>query len=233
MKTYKAKRGPFNERPYYELKDVETICLDELRAVGLYPKTPSPIRIERFLEKRFEVTPHYDDLPDGVLGFTVFGADGVEEIVIARSLDEDGSQQAERRIRTTMGHEGGHGLLHAHLFVLNRAPLFGLSNESGKPKVLCRDEFKAASPNGSIRYDGRWWEYQANMAMSALLLPRPLVEIVVESFMIKTGFLRRLDEKYREEAVQKLAGVFEVNPVVARIRVNDMYLVTDSLQLSF
>src|SRR5262249_7201508 len=161
---------------------------------------------------RFKVTPTYDDLPVGVLGFTIFGEKGVHKIVIARALDAEGTQPAERRIRTTMAHEGGHGLLHAHLFAFNDALLFGEADETGNPKVLCRDELKDTGRTGTARYDGRWWEYQANMAMSALLMPRPLVQQVIEPFLQTDRFVPSLAKEARSEVVLKLAEVFDVNP---------------------
>jgi hypothetical protein len=32
MRTFKARQGPFQERPYYTANDIERICLDELTA---------------------------------------------------------------------------------------------------------------------------------------------------------------------------------------------------------
>ena len=121
MKTFKSPSGPFVEQPYYTPNDVEAICSDELQKLGFYPSDPSPIRIDRFIEKRFNLQPTYEDLPNGLLGFTRFSAKGVEEIVITTALDEEGTRPAERRLRTTLAHEGGHGLLHAHLLYLVRA----------------------------------------------------------------------------------------------------------------
>ena len=114
MKTFKSPSGPFVEQPYYTANDVEAICSDELLKLGFYPSDPSPVRIDRFIEKRFDLQPTYEDLPNGLLGFTRFGTKGVEEIVITTALDEEGTRPAERRLRTTLAHEGGHGLLHAH-----------------------------------------------------------------------------------------------------------------------
>src|ERR1700752_4120485 len=88
MKNLKSRRGPFNERPYFENDEIDRICIDELRAVELYPKTPSPIRIDRFIEKRFKVTHSYEDLGAGILGLTKFGKKGVKEVFIAQVLDE-------------------------------------------------------------------------------------------------------------------------------------------------
>jgi len=60
---------------------------------------------------------------------------------VAKHLEDEGTLAAERRIRSTLAHEAGHGLLHAHLFVLGKAtqPLFGDSFRPNAPKVLCRD----------------------------------------------------------------------------------------------
>jgi len=101
MKTFRAKTGPFAERPFYEAAEIESICAEELQKLKLYPSDPAPIRIDRFIEKRFGIQPTYEDLPKGLLGFTRFGAKGVAEIVVAKVLDEEGTVTAERRLRST------------------------------------------------------------------------------------------------------------------------------------
>src|SRR5260221_12434173 len=119
MKTVRSKAGPFISRPHFKLTEIEEICATELKAVDLYPSIPEPVRIDRFIEKRFKISHEYEDLPNGVLGFTKFGRRGVEAIVVARALDGDNSgKPAERRLRTTLAHEAGHGLLHTYLFAL-------------------------------------------------------------------------------------------------------------------
>src|ERR1035437_511747 len=172
MKTYRSKSGPFPEQPFYKLSDIESICVDELQKVDLFPSTPSPIRIDRFIEKRFKIKPTYDALPDGLLGFTRFGKMGVEEIVVSQSLDDEGTKPAERRLRTTLAHEGGHGLLHAHLFVLDTSPnsLFDGQLAPDAPKILCREGGVSGISEGAPRRPPyQWWEFQANQAMGALL----------------------------------------------------------------
>ena len=57
MKTFKSPSGPFVEQPYYTPNDVEAICSDELQKLGFYPSDPSPVRIDRFIEKRFDLQP--------------------------------------------------------------------------------------------------------------------------------------------------------------------------------
>jgi len=228
MKTFRTTKGPFAQRPYYKEHEIENICTDALRGVGLLPASPEPIRIDRFIEKRFSVVPSYEDLPEGVLGLTRFGTKGVQEVVVAAALDGDSSAAAERRVRTTLAHEGGHCLLHSHLFVLATAfqNLFGDFSEPDKPKVLCRDE-------PATSYSGQWWEFQANMAMGHLLMPRVLVEKALEEFLVPVGNLgaRRLNSERHEMAIATLADTFDVNRIVARIRVDGLYPESKSGQL--
>lgn len=233
MKSYRAKSGPFAERPYYTDADIESVCTGELLKFDLFPSAPSPVRIERFIEKRFSVTPEYDELPDGILGLTRFGAHGVQSIVIARKLDEEGTVTADRRIRTTMAHEAGHGLLHAHLFVTSkRDGLFGDFSDPNSPKVLCRD-VPVESSSARAGYDGRWWEYQANRTIGPLLMPRALVQVALEPLLERAGTFGDLTlaSSRREEATKMLARTFEVNPAVAKIRLGDLYPVADAAQL--
>ena len=226
MKTYRTEVGPFKERPYYADGEIENICTDELIALSLYPPFPAPVRIDRFIEMRFGVTPRYENLIDGVLGMTVFGANGVQAMIVARHLDKEGTCVADRRIRTTLAHEAGHGLLHAHLFLSAERPLFGDYSDPTAPKVLCRDI--QGGPNKSRPgYKGQWWEYQANRAIGAFLLPKPLAIVALDSnhLIETTGSLgvKTLIRHRREEAVQTLADSFDVNSVVAKIRLGQLY----------
>jgi hypothetical protein len=222
MKPFRS--GPSSKQPYFTHSQIDQICCDELRNEALLPNSPEPIRIDRFIEKRFKVSPTYEVLPDGVLGFTRFGKDGVKAVVISAALDAEGGKVAERRVRTTMAHEGGHGLLHAHLFALDEIPLhlFDEDSHSGD-QILCRDvqgEEKKAQ-----RYDGRWWEVQANRAMGGLLCPRPLMQEAMKPFLSLAGLLgvEVLDENRREAAVRELAEIFDVNLAVTRIRIQEMF----------
>jgi hypothetical protein len=236
MKNYRKTTGPFVERPYYTQDEIEQICTGELRKVDLYPKVPSPVRIERFIEKRFGISPRYEDVPEGVLGYTRFGREGVQEIVISTDLVEDGARVSERRMNATLAHEAGHGLLHAHLFALESItePLFGEVQDNNWIKVLCRADSIVETSLHKNSYDGRWWEFQANRAIGALLLPKLLVEQCLGQFLVSRGLLGRptLPEESREKASRNLAATFEVNPVVARIRIGELYPVGGEQQLT-
>ena len=80
MKTIRSKSGPIGVRPHFKPSEIDRICADELRKQGLYPASPQPVRIDRFVEKRFGVVPQYEELPDGVLGYTKFSKKGVDGI---------------------------------------------------------------------------------------------------------------------------------------------------------
>lgn len=236
MRTYRTTSGPFAERPHYSVEEVEQICSDELRKVGLFPSEPGPIRIDRFIEKRFKIDPKYEDLPEGILGCTKFGPKGVNEIIISRSLAEENSKVSERRINTTFAHEAGHGLLHAHLFVLGQArSLLGDGLDPNEPKILCRkDNIEGIQTNKKINYGGRWWEYQANMAIGGLLLPRQLVKIMLEPFLMEKGRLgnKTLDPARKEKAIRELVEAFDVNPIVAKIRIDTIFSQNQEYQMA-
>src|SRR5882724_4531976 len=111
MKTIRTTRGPFIERPHYMLQEIDRLCVDELRGAGCFPSHPEAIRIDRFVEKRFGLVAEYLDLDEGILGYTKFGPKGPIAVVVSRSLDEEGTPAANRRVRTTLAHEAGHILL--------------------------------------------------------------------------------------------------------------------------
>ena len=224
MKTLRYKSGPFSGRPHFEPSEIDRICVDELRKEGLYPNSPEAIRIDRFVEKHFGVVPQYEDLPAGVLGFTKFTKKGVEAIVIAAALDAEKGKVAERRVRTTLAHEAGHGLLHANLFALDEKPLHLFDADSHfDHKILCRDI--QGDERKSRAYDGRWWEFQANRAIGGLLCPKTLVQEALKPFLVPTGSLGAvtLDEERRDEAARTLADIFDVNPIVAKIRITELH----------
>lgn len=223
MKHLKTQSGPFVERPFFREGEIEDICERELVAVQLYPDDPSPIRIDRFVEKRFGVHADYQELPEGVLGLTRFSSGGVSELVVSKTLDSEGTLVAQRRIRTTLAHEAGHALFHTHLFVLSpRRLLFGDSSDPDQPKVLCRE---GADGSRQIRYDGHWWEFQANCAIGGLLLPSRLLREALTPYMRPAGTLglMEFDATCLDSAICSVADIFDVNPVVARIRIRQLY----------
>jgi len=221
-------------RLYFTSGEIEKLCEEALLGVNLIPGTPSPVRVDRFLEKKFGISAEYEELPPGVLGFTRFGSDGADSVVVSRSLDEDPSDRSRRRVRSTLAHEAGHILLHECLFKrgdVTQLSLLAVPPE--KPKVLCRDEFEL-SPTARPTYNGKWWEYQANMVIGALLIPRSLAGQAIQPFLQSSGHMQvgRLDDRFRHEAIQSLSDTFDVNPVVVKIRVDELYPPHINSQLS-
>lgn len=219
MKT--RTRPHRQDRLFLPTSRIERLCEDALRSVGLLPNAPSAIRIERFIEKKFGLTPEYAALPAGVLGYTAFEGGRPMSLVVDRVLAEVDSAVAQRRVSTTLAHEAGHCLFHAHLFGRPQESelLFvEMGDDSGTPKILCRDEPPA-------RYDGKWWEFQANAAIGPLLLPKDLVLAAIQPFMESRGLLglMALGNRMRRDAEIALAEIFEVNPIVARIRLTELF----------
>ena len=227
----KATSGPFEERPFYEDEEIETLVANELRGVDLLPSEPKPIRVDRFIEKRYGIVPQYEATPNGILGFTGFGNSGPEAVVVSRSLSEEGSRVAERRINSTLAHEAGHMLLHGRLFALQRRArtraLIEDDLDEKKQTILCRSSTveRSTESSGTDGYDGRWWEFQANMVIGALLLPRQLVQEALGPVLVSEGRLGvvSLGSAEREEAVHLLAEAFNVNQAVARIRIGGLF----------
>ena len=217
MKIRSRTEG-FSSKPLYlPASRIEKICNDALRSVELLPETPSAVRIERLIEKKFGFSPEYAALPVGVLGYTVFGTAGPTRIVVDRGLAE----AAERRISTTLAHECGHCLFHARLFAATQSSAGLFAEDGERPlafKILCRDE---PSPSS----DGKWWEYQANAAIGSLLMPEELVIQAVQPFLKCRGVLGlpMLADRARRPAELAIAETFNVNPIVSRIRLSRMF----------
>ena len=67
-------------------------------------------------------------------------------------------------------------------------------------------------------YRGRWWEFQANQAIGSLLLPRPLVN----AFLDQSGTPIPTPAE-RGSLAKKAAAIFDVNPIVVRIRLDSLF----------
>jgi hypothetical protein len=237
VRTRRSQSGPFKEQVYYRDSDFEGICLDALKASACLPASPSPVRIDRFVEKHF-ASLQFADLGPNILGCTEFSAKGVSAILISSSLEEEPGKPAERRLRSTIAHEAGHGLLHAHLFAdlaaAQAQSQFADWTNPSKPRILCR-EIEGLSP--SVRassYAGRWWEYQANRCIGSLLLPQKLFTEAIRQYGQMKGLLGTLvvPADKRQVAVEGLAEVFDVNPAAVRIRMDQLFPETQENQLT-
>ena len=159
----KRIKGPSGERLWIEADEIEAITEAALRAAGLFPSDPDgPVDIEALVEVHLEAIVDYaGDLPDTVLGYTLFGSPHrvvVNRLLSDLALAENASLGLRGRWRATVAHEAAHILLHAGLA---RTPLV-TPHESGQSIDAIADE----------RPGSDWREVQANMGMAALLMPR-------------------------------------------------------------
>lgn len=226
MKEFRTKDGPYPLRLLYETREIDDICLDALKQAKLLPSDPEPIKIDLFLTTYFAVQILYEDMGEGIMGSTIFNSKGaVTGFMIARWIEEDGTATSERRARSTLAHEGGHGLLHPKLFIADQTTeLFAHSSGNPSPRnFLCRSNDISPGVTATPKYDGRWWEWQANRAIGGLLLPRPTVRKLVASQLEETAFGQHLKESQRNKAEKEVAETFDVNPVVARIRLEEIF----------
>ncbi|NJK90497.1 MAG: hypothetical protein HC904_00900 [Blastochloris sp.] len=234
MKEFRTREGPYPLRLQYEVSEIDDICCDALRQVKLLPENPEPIKVDLFLEKYFQVVVDYPDLGDGIMGSAIFNSKGaVTGFLISSRIEHEGTATAERRVRSTLAHEGGHGLLHPKLFIEDSTPsLFGPQDPShkGSPKFLCRTS-DISPVSGTPVYNGKWWEWQANRAISGLLLPKSLFRKAISSFLEESQYGPKLPGSKRQKAEQHLAETFDVNPVVARIRLTEIFPPTKQVDL--
>ena len=152
--------------------------------------------------------------------------------MINRLLEDGSNLASQRRARTTLAHEAGHIILHTPLLTPPehiQLHLLGPSKPTDS-ETVCREDFEVILKQGT--YNGDWREYQANMVIGPLLLPRSLVSQALIKFVVANDFsgIMKLDKTRREEATLLLAEIFDVNPIVSRIRLGELY--PDSTQLS-
>jgi hypothetical protein len=221
MRKVPTPSGPFAFQLYFDdLGEIDEICLEALKSQSLLPSKPAPIRIERFVEKQFRTPLRYEDLGPDNLGCTIFNSSGaVEAILVSRSLEEQNTTPARRRVRSTVAHEAGHGLLHGPLFIGDNFPDRGEKQR----RILCRSEDILVETQRSYR--GRWWEFQANQAIGSLLLPRSLMNAFLDQSGIEldSSGSRILTPAQRESLAKKAAVRFDVNPIVVRIRLDSLF----------
>ena len=225
MRSWRSSGSYFGQEIRFDKAEIDRMCEDALREAKMLPAAPEPIRIDRFIEKHFGCRFVYEDIAEGVLGCTMFRADGGIALVAVSPTLDDGTVVGRRRFRSTSAHEAGHCLMHPILFMQNPDQMnleYKENLDFGRRRIMCRIDDLAGRGKG---YDGRWWEYQANRAIGGLLLPKRLVSAAVGHLVKRTELLGTeiLDAEDRKNAESVVADAFDVNPVVARIRLAEMF----------
>jgi len=224
MRTRRNTNSPFGMVLYLTRDEIDKMCEDALREAKFLPDKPATIKIDQFIESYFKCNLDFGtDLGADVMGFTFFSPKGAPVIVGVSPTLCDGTQVNDRRVRTTLAHEAGHCLIHPILFMpdIDTSSLFGTNVDVKNRRILCRKQ----DFEGGQRYDGRWWEFQANCAIGGFLLPTQLFRTACEKFLVPVGSLgmKEIPLGMRETAARELSGVFDVNPKVVTIRMNNLF----------
>ena len=234
--VFRAKR---NSVPIVSKKDLDYIGE---RLVGDFcPKAmlqPTEIDIDRFVERYLGMKLDYQYLSHCgcYLGMTVFN--DTDKVPIynpernraeymsasAGTLLVDSSlleESQEHRYRFTVGHEGGHQVLHAGYFGYDPNQISFLDDRA--PMVQCRIDTRNA-PRKPVREwtDQDTMEWQANYIASAVLMPERMVARVVD----------KVQQGNYAEMILLVSEAFNVSLEAAQIRLKDMGFIPPHIDIS-
>lgn len=223
MKDSPARGGPFLRRRWLEEHEFDDIAKEALKRHGLLPKEPSPVEIELFVDMEFGFSYEFHDLGEDCLGLIYIGERGPERLLIHENLDAPDDPVTNRRCRSTLAHECGHGLLHADLFIeLWEHKKRTNSFEDSRRLITWRERGENIEGNLS-KSSPDWWEYQADRMISALLLPlNPLREALRawghDPLQMKSNLAWQDHDLHAQ-----VRDTFDVSLAVARIRLERLY----------
>ena len=235
MRSSRDDRSPWGKRVYFESHEFETMMQGLLlRAGSDVFVAGSGVDVDRVLLAGLELEADYVSLPNGVLGRTLFLADGSAQVQVSRELADEAEVDtiARRRLRTTLAHECGHVACHRTLFLADTETISLFPSSEGqeeeKPAILCRESTVAPG------YSGEWWEYQANRCMASLLLPRHLLAPQFRAVLTSVGV-----DSYEEAAkqgkdegmVRTLANMFDISWQALLYRLRDLGFIPTRDQL--
>lgn len=234
MRRYRASDGSL--RIWFDPEEIEDLAEDQLQRAGLAPTLASPVvDVERFVEEYLQAElDQYAPLDADVLGVTEFRPGQPPLVCINRMLTEAAFEQpnpspaARGRWRATLAHEAGHILLHRSLVEPNPAQTTFLELPEDEVQTPTMGMFRCVQREVVFGGGADWREVQANRCMAALLMPRSIFLRVVAQ--VKQGMGLSPREPLRADrlntVVRKLARHFQVSRQAARIRLEELGLVT-------
>ena len=161
-------------------------------------RTPQSFRIETFfeteLEQITEVKVDYRELPISVYGYT--DIERMESVIDSRLMESEAISDV-RFVRSTIGHETGHVIMHVPEFRLHKA-IKKLVNDDTSLKFYREQDI--------VIYRNPEW--QAWWFAKCLLMPSPAVRLAVDE-----GF-----------SIYEMSELFNVNPAFVRSRLKGMGL---------
>ena len=220
MTRHTTYTGPFLTRLWYEDAEFESITAAALRRHGLFPDKPEPVNIELFVELQFGIPYRFEKLRKGLLGSMRFSEEGHCEIILNKGLDRPRFVTANRTCRDTLAHECGHGLLHDGLF----AELWQHYRRCQKrgAEHLTTFEERMEDLHAGCR-EKKWWEYQANRAMSALLVPRELLLACVSNSILADTAPKHWTSAGRSLLADHVCRRFDVSRRLAANRIEGIF----------
>lgn len=231
MKTYNTDYGIFYDRPFFLPNRLEEIAAQALEKAGLSDAEPGEIPIEDVLEECLGFGVEYSPLPEAVMGCAHFEPTGVVKIEIHESLSRSGDDPTlDRRRRSTIAHELGHGLLHTSLykqrFEFERRQADFDSSVPQRLNHACRSgdiRDSVGSPRAGSNYS--WLEWQANSLIGPLLVPSRALWRHLEPWTGRRDGIRspHLSATAREEAIESTSGIFHVSRQLASIRFEGLF----------
>ena len=233
MKRLRDKTGKFPVRLWFDEGEIDQLLEDELAKAGLMPTATAPaVDVEAFVEQHLglNVAPLPDNVSESVLGAIEFESGRPIGIFVRRDLLDEASQDrlAERRLRSTLAHEGGgHAVLHPPLFEVS-SQIEMLSCNAPRRRHLCRGIDPI--PGSASGYSGEWWEYQANQAIGALLMPRTLFMQVLDSQISSWGRERLHRPEIRVKVERMLSKAFNVSKEAVHYRIDNLGIVPEEGQ---
>lgn len=236
MRSWRDPASPWGKQIRFDDREFEAM-MDELRfnAGGECFQSGRGIDVDLVMMRSIGTEPDFVDLPDGILGRTLFKEDGSVRIEISRELCERAEVDtvARRRLRSTMAHECGHVACHRGLYIRDTESysLFDDSVFARTPRresIMCR-----ADSLGRHGYTGEWWEYQANRCMAALLLPKTLFSRAVHAALEAreaNSFEVVMRTGDAESIVRALADDFDVSLSMTVIRLEALGFIPKASQ---
>jgi Zn-dependent peptidase ImmA (M78 family) len=172
------------------------------------------------LERNTSVLNLYTKLDDGINGVTtMFGNDRPPRVDIAAELSRQWFR--ENRLRTTLGHELGHILLHLPLW--REQCMTGWQEGEVLIVQACRREAVEDNPSRSDRI-----EWQAGYISGALLMPKRRIDLLIGKFTPTYSDCPVLlaGSADAEELVERVTIAFRVSRSAARFRLGQLGVIS-------
>lgn len=221
MRTIPRISGRFPCRLWVEEDEFDVIARHTLQTHGLYPDTSEPINIELLIDKLFPCGYRFVALPPRLMGRIIFDSEGPRVIELQKSLDRPYNSLVNRRCRSTIGHECGHGILHSQLF----SQLWNAQEDETEKRLKSVLNDKSRHLDEARRNDDEenWFEYQANRMMASLLLPIQSIIAEIGEQYIEPDHHRRLTLGDRRQLSMQISRTFDVTPTLALHRLDDIF----------